>query len=51
MKSSELEVMLEILDDYIGHVKELDNKSLLARIYGLFTFKTSHFPDIHIMVM
>jgi hypothetical protein len=37
MRSSEKKLMLGMLDDYIRHIKSLENKSLLARIYGIFT--------------
>jgi hypothetical protein len=43
--------MLSCLGDYIEHIKATKNKSLLARIYGIFTIKTNYFEDLDIMVM
>jgi hypothetical protein len=43
--------MLAMLDDYIAHIKATHNKSLLARIYGIFTFKTNVYVDIDVMIM
>ena len=34
---NEKKVFIEFLDDYIQHLKDHDNNSLLARIYGLFS--------------
>jgi hypothetical protein len=43
--------MLEMLDDYILHIKDSDNLSLLARIYGIFTFKNNYFPPLDVVLM
>ena len=43
--------MLDILDDYIDHIKKTHNRSLLARIYGIFTIKTNYFDPLDIIVM
>lgn len=44
--------MLElILPDYVKHIKSLENQSMLARIYGLFTIKTQYFVPVNIMIM
>ena len=40
-----------MLDDYIDHLKETDNKSLLARIYGIFRVKTPYFAKLEVIVM
>jgi 1-phosphatidylinositol-4-phosphate 5-kinase len=40
LQGNEKTLMLGILDDYIDHIKKSNNKSLLARIYGIFTIKT-----------
>jgi hypothetical protein len=42
---------LHLLDDYIAHIIKTNNKSLLARVYGVFTFKTNFFAPIHVMIM
>ena len=40
-----------MLDDYIDHIEKTNNKSLLARIYGIFTVKTNYFDPLDIIVM
>lgn len=40
-----------MLDDYIEHIVTTENKSLLARIYGLFTIKSDYYLDVNIIVM
>ena len=40
-----------MLDDYILHIKSTKNKSLLARIYGVYTIKTDGFVPVDIMIM
>lgn len=39
----EMTVLFDMLDDYIKHLESSRNKSMLARIYGVFTIKTSSF--------
>ena len=43
--------MVNILDDYIKHIKDTKNQSLLARIYGVFTIKTNYFSPLDVIVM
>jgi hypothetical protein len=43
--------MLSMLDDYIQHIKFSGNKSLIARIYGIFTIKTNQFAPLDVMIM
>lgn len=43
LQGSERRVLIGMLDKYIQHMKNTDNKSLIARIYGLFTIKTNYF--------
>ena len=40
-----------ILLEYIEHIKRTENKSFLARIYGLFTIKTNYYGSIDVMIM
>ena len=40
-----------MLDDLIKHVQKTGNKSLLARIYGVFTIKSNYFDQLDIMIM
>ena len=37
LRGNEKKLLLDMLDDYIRHIENTDNKSLLARIYGVFT--------------
>ena len=39
-----------MLDDLIQHF-EYDNRSLIARIYGVYTISTNVFNDVDIMIM
>lgn len=40
-----------MLDDYIDHIRKTQNRSLLARIYGIFTIKTKFFAPLDIIIM
>ena len=51
LRGKEKTKMLEILDDYIDHIRKTKNKSLLARIYGIFTIKTDYFDPLDVIVM
>jgi hypothetical protein len=51
MTPGERNRMLSMLDDYIAHIRVLKNKSLLARIYGIFTFTTNRFSPMDVMIM
>jgi len=51
LRGSEKKLLLGMLDDYIKHIEETDNKSLLARIYGVFTIKSNYFDSLDIMIM
>jgi hypothetical protein len=42
---------MKMLDDYGKHISYLNNKSLLTRIYGLFTVKTPKYADIDLIIM
>ena len=46
-----MKVMINMIEDYINHIEESDNKSLLARIYGIFTLKMSGLRKINIIIM
>jgi len=51
MRGAEKDTMLRMLDDYIEHIRVSKNKSLLARIYGIFTIKTKELTPIDLMIM
>ena len=40
-----------MLDDLIDHFDQTKNKSLIARIYGVFTLKTKIFDPVDFMIM
>ena len=43
MKGSERKVLFNMLDDLILHFRNTANMSLIARIYGVFTIRSSVF--------
>jgi len=51
LRGKEKKNILNMLDDYIKHLRLTDNKSLLARIYGVFTIKTNHFTPLNVIIM
>lgn len=51
MQDDDLQAILEIVDDYIKHLTDVAGKSLLARIYGVYTIYSTNFVPVHIMVM
>jgi 1-phosphatidylinositol-4-phosphate 5-kinase len=51
LNTTEKKILLGMLDDYIEHIVTTENKSLLARIYGLFTIKSDYYLDVNIIVM
>ena len=40
-----------MLDDLIKHFQNTSNKSLLARIYGVYTIKSNYFDSLDVVVM
>jgi hypothetical protein len=42
---------LSILDDYIDHIINSNNESLLVRIYGIFTIESSYFSNLDVILM
>ena len=51
LRGNEKDILLDILKDYVNHIQSTNNKSLLARIYGLYTIKSSLFEPLDVMVM
>lgn len=51
MRGSEKRVMLNMLDCFIDHLRATKNKSMLARIYGIFTIKTNLFAPMDVIIM
>ena len=51
-RRQEKDIILNMIDDLIFHFKiRTNNKSLLSRIYGVFTIKTNLFNDITVIMM
>lgn len=50
MTKGELKVMLELLPNYSDHFKNCTD-SMIAKIFGVFTVKTSQTGPVHIMLM
>lgn len=40
-----------MMNIYHKHIQSTNNQSLLARIYGIFTFSTNQFKDLDVMIM
>lgn len=40
-----------MLDDYIDHIVQSDNNSLLVRIYGLYTIESNYFSSLDLILM
>lgn len=51
MSKQERIIFLNMLDDLIKYLTENNNQSLLARIYGIYTFKTNVFKPMDVLVM
>jgi 1-phosphatidylinositol-4-phosphate 5-kinase len=51
LQGDEKKKMLLMLDSYLEHIKISGGKSLLARIYGIFTFKSNYFKNIDVILM
>ena len=50
MSKTESRLLFSMLDDLINHFT-YDNRSLIARIYGVYTISTNVFSDVDIMIM
>ena len=51
LRVKEKNIFLGMLDDYLCHLECTDHKSLLARIYGVFTVTSNYFDSLDIMIM
>jgi len=43
--------LLAFLNSYIDHLRKTKNRSLIARIYGIFTVKTNKFARMDVIIM
>ena len=44
-------VLLGLLDEMIKYFTSVDNKSLIARIYGVFTINTTAYDPVSVILM
>jgi len=51
LRGSEKDILLNMLDEFIEHIKDSNNKSFLARIYGLYTIKIDNLEPIDLIIM
>ena len=51
MRQDEKKNFLKIIDQYIAHIADTGNKSMMARIYGIFSIDTALFRPIDIIIM
>lgn len=51
MRQDEKKNFLQIIDKYIAHIAEMGNKSMMARVYGIFSIDTAMFRPIDIIIM
>ena len=51
MQAPEKDKFLAMLDKYIEHIKRTKNKSLIGRIYGIYTIDTNYYVPMHLMIM
>ena len=51
LRGSERKNLLKMLPDMIEHFKETKNRSLLCRIYGVYTIKTRFYEPVDIILM
>lgn len=51
LRGKEKKVILDLLDDFIDYLRDNNNQSLIAKIYGVYTIKTSYFVPVDMIVM
>lgn len=51
LNQTERDKFLRMIDDFIEHLKLTENRSLIARIYGIYTLRTQLFKPVDIMIM
>ena len=51
LRRDEKTVLMNMLDDFCKHITYSNNESLLARIYGVYTIKTTKYADIDLIIM
>lgn len=43
--------LINNLDEYIDHLRNTQNQSLLARVYGMYRLKTKYFHPVTLVLM
>ena len=51
LKGNERECLIDMLEDFVKHLKMMNGNTLLAKIYGLYTIKTNVFDPLDIILM
>ena len=51
LKGNEKDALLEMLEDFIKHIKITNGNTLLAKVYGVYTIKTNVFDPLDIILM
>lgn len=51
LQNDETNVILQILDNFIKHIEETKNRSMICRVYGVFRVKTPRFAAVDVMIM
>ena len=51
LQGEEKRKLLNMMNLYIKHIKETNNESLIARIYGVFTFMTNQYQPVDVVIM
>ena len=51
MTSAEKKTLLSKLPQFIKHFTLSENKTFIAKIYGVYTIKSNIFDDLHVMIM
>ena len=51
LRGSERKKLLLMLDSYIEHIQRTQNKSLIARVYGVYSYFSDVFGRLEVMVM
>jgi hypothetical protein len=51
MTKREMNLLLSKLDKFVNHFKMSNNKTLIAKIYGVFTITSNVFAPLRVMIM
>lgn len=51
MTNSEMKTLFDRLPAFINHFTQQENRSLIAKIYGVYTIKSNIFDDLNVMIM